>query len=108
MSDEPKIYLVVGTTGEYSDRSDWPVRAYLSEDNAKRHRDAASTWAAKFFREHPHKRHSAEIQALMRACPHDDHFQMDYTGTEYEIWEAPLGDAPLPPEPPLRFRRIRP
>lgn len=34
---ENKIYVVMGTTGEYSDRSEWPVIAYFDEEKAKQH-----------------------------------------------------------------------
>ena len=29
------IYVVMGTTGEYSDREEWPVRAYFSKHLAE-------------------------------------------------------------------------
>jgi len=31
------IYVVMGTTGEYSDKSDWPVIAYTDELKAQQH-----------------------------------------------------------------------
>jgi len=34
---ENKIYVVMGTTGEYSDRSEWLVIAYFDEEKAKQH-----------------------------------------------------------------------
>lgn len=30
-----KIYVVMGTSGEYSDRTEWPIVAYMSEERAK-------------------------------------------------------------------------
>jgi hypothetical protein len=30
-----RIYVVMGHTGEYSDHSDWPIRAVATEDRAK-------------------------------------------------------------------------
>ena len=92
MTTEPMVYMVVGWTGEYSDRTDWPVRAYLSEENAVRHRDAASVWAKEFFRVLGNGYYNRLAKAAMRTCPHDKDFTMTYTGTDYEIWEAPLGD----------------
>lgn len=32
-----KVYVVVGTTGEYSDRIEWQVCAYRDEEQAKAH-----------------------------------------------------------------------
>lgn len=31
------IFIVEGSTGEYSDHREWPVAAYFSEDKAKLH-----------------------------------------------------------------------
>lgn len=39
------IFVVMGTTGEYSDRNEWPVVAYTDEQQAKIHIDAASEYA---------------------------------------------------------------
>lgn len=50
-----KVYVVMGSHGEYSDRSEWCVAAYLDEALAKAHEaalDAALTaWAAKTMEE---------------------------------------------------------
>ena len=29
VSDAPRAYVIIGTTGEYSDRSEWPVRSVV-------------------------------------------------------------------------------
>lgn len=34
MSDGAKVYVVMGTVGEYSDRQQWAVAAFLEEDRA--------------------------------------------------------------------------
>ena len=81
------VYLVVGTTGEYSDREEWPVRAYLLEANAVRHRDAAEAAAATIHREREDR-----YSVPHGVNPHDPDMKMDYTGTHYEIWMAELGD----------------
>lgn len=31
-----KAYIIVGMSGEYSDRMEWPVKGYLNEGHAKR------------------------------------------------------------------------
>lgn len=30
-----KIYVVMGTIGEYSERTEWPIRAFINEKHAK-------------------------------------------------------------------------
>lgn len=39
------IYIVEGSTGEYSDNRTWPIAAYESEESAKSHVAAADVWA---------------------------------------------------------------
>lgn len=34
-----KIYIVEGNTGEYSDRTNWMVKAFLKQESAERFRD---------------------------------------------------------------------
>lgn len=38
------IFVVVGVTGEYSDRNEWYVVAYPDEKSANDHADAANLW----------------------------------------------------------------
>lgn len=44
------VYLVMGMEGEYSDRKEWPVAAYLEQEKAKQHvtaiEMAARAWEA--------------------------------------------------------------
>jgi hypothetical protein len=83
-----KVYIVFGTTGEYSDRSEWMVAAYTSEDNAKQHvlkaTEHANAWQE--------RRNSHELDALTwgewyalekSSNPLDPAFKMDNTGTTY-------------------------
>ena len=47
------IYVVMGMEGEYSDRSEWTVAAYLDQEKAKQHvtsvETAARAWEALGF-----------------------------------------------------------
>lgn len=43
------VYVVMGTTGEYSDRDEWAVCAYTSEDSAKTHVERATARARELF-----------------------------------------------------------
>ena len=92
-----KIWIVEGSTGEYSDRTEWAVCAYKSEGNAQakvlelealissftgRKQDGPDEWLdrdkrAECMREHPHG---------------DPHYQEDYTGTAYTCYPVELID----------------
>jgi hypothetical protein len=80
-----KIYIVEGTTGDYSDRTDWVVCAFRSKKKAE---DLA----------HKAMRRAKEIQisrpsrydAPKGENEFDAKMQMDYTGTEYYIVECDL------------------
>lgn len=39
---ETTIYIVIGTTGEYSDKNEWFVIAYDKEESAKQHVNLAT------------------------------------------------------------------
>ncbi|TXH59003.1 MAG: hypothetical protein E6Q97_00910 [Desulfurellales bacterium] len=85
-----KIYVVIGETGEYSDREEWTVRAFTSEKRAKDFILMLDNWLrenGKSYREsravHVSGRYNTE-------CPHDPRFQVDYTGTRYYLDETEL------------------
>ena len=44
-----KVYVVEGSTGEYSDHREWPVAAYMREDLAREHADKAKKWYLKLY-----------------------------------------------------------
>ncbi len=71
-----KCYIVQGDTGEYSDRTDWTVRVFLSEEKARAFTEAllehvrgSSEWDSE-------KQHAFEH-------PLDPKCRMQYTGTDY-------------------------
>lgn len=87
------VYIVFGTEGEYSDRTEWAVAAYFSEEKAKEHVVKASHRAN-------------ELIALWREA--DDPWKFEeanrsefdpkmqwggYTGVSYYYANAPLLDA---------------
>lgn len=83
-----KIYIVMGTTGEYSDRSEWPVKAFYCEKVAQDLVVAATRKAKELevirnsvSRYDAPKRGSNEF---------DPNMQMDYTGIDYYIMETEL------------------
>ena len=84
-----KIYIVHGTTGEYSDRTEWIVCAYPSKVDAQAHVMCA-------------QRHCPPEKEAYRSYvdggerlknPYDPHFRMDYTGTYYYLTETELLDS---------------
>ena len=87
-----KIWMVGGTTGEYSDRTEWVVDAWRSESEAQARvvelkrlmqeigigsRDNTLTWQEREMREKEMRKH-------------DPAFQHDYTGSEYYTCELEL------------------
>lgn len=87
-----KVFVVMGETGEYSDRKEWPVIAYLDEASAKNHVLALDAW----LREHRmHMDGTDFLQYEFRqnkpATDLDSSFEVDYTGTRYYVMEVSLG-----------------
>ena len=85
------LYVVMGTTGEYSDRSEWPVRSFLSLDKAQAFVLAADTW----LRENGIYQGSDEgvgHELRPETCPFDPGFSTGYTGTGYYVMPVPLDD----------------
>lgn len=77
------IYIVEGSTGEYSDRREWPVMAYRNEEQAKAHVLKAQEWANQQRYDHGRVREDPRN-------PHDPGFQLDYTGTTYYYYAIEL------------------
>jgi hypothetical protein len=96
-----KIYVVIGQTGEYSDRSEWVVAAYRSEEDAKAHVVAATANADAWHAfaqscEGMDMEWSEQNERKKSANPLDPFFECDYTGTRYtyqpvDLWEKFVG-----------------
>lgn len=81
-----KIYIVMGSAGEYSDHITWQVAAYNTEDEAEKHVEKA----AERFRELNLKYHE-DIYAIPKGeNEYDPHMRVDYTGTRYYVEEVNL------------------
>ena len=83
-----KIYVVFGTTGEYSDHREWPVASFEEQVLAERLVAAASARANEIHSD-PRNRYS---------CPKgsnqfDPEMEVDYTGTRYYFEEVDLHDS---------------
>jgi hypothetical protein len=81
-----KIYVVMGSTGEYSDHSTWTVCAYQDKQRAEEHADLAMMEARK-IREHDDYFNSEDKNI------YDPKMQMQYTGTDYYTIDVDLLDA---------------
>lgn len=76
------IYVVIGWTGEYSDRNEWIVQAYTDEEAAKAHVLRAEEKAREIFQ--AEEADPAYDPGCARPDnPYDPDMQMDYTGTFY-------------------------
>lgn len=81
-----RIYVVQGSTGEYSDRNEWPVRAFKSEAKAKA-MVVSLEEAARPFNDPGFDRfeRAAEWKAAMAEAG-DPGASLDYTGVHYSYY----------------------
>ena len=86
-----KIWMVGGTTGEYSDRSEWVVDAWRSEEEAQARVTHLNTRMLELGMNTKKFRYSPAYEKAMEEMRKTDiAFQNDYTGTEYYICELEL------------------
>ena len=97
-----QIYILQGTTGEYSDRTDWLVRAYANEADAiKDQQDLSDAFSKlwKFMKDKDiscwvhtddvSEEYKNEYAMLLNPVTElDEDFQMYYTGTSW--WVKPV------------------
>ena len=88
-----KIFVVFGTTGEYSDRTEWLVDARHTNEAAKARvffledkMRALGAVGSEYFK----MRGDAALEAMKEFDPH---FSMDYTGTSYYYSSVELKEA---------------
>ena len=74
------IYVVFGTTGEYSDRTEWCVIAYRDENQAKEHVVNATRRANEIEVTRPSR---FRVDPAAGKNEFDPDMEMDYTGTSY-------------------------
>jgi hypothetical protein len=90
------VFVVFGSTGEYSDHQYWTVAAYDDLNKANSHAEQANAWC--FENEVSEDTYSyknwEEREALEN--PWDENFTCDYTGTWYTVQEVPVGGYPKP------------
>jgi len=95
------IYVVQGTTGEYSDRKDWLVKAFSSQTKALDlcHRAQLRAFEIKKSRESPYS-------APKNSNEFDPGMYMDYTGTEYTVLPVELDEEVFADEIPTRNSHV--
>ena len=81
-----KIFVVTGTTGEYSDRVEWLVKAVKDEQAAK---DFVVT-ATKIAREQEVLKSKSRDWLFQVKSELDPDISMEYTGTNYYYSEVEL------------------
>lgn len=105
-----QVYLVTGTCGEYSDRSEWTVAAYFDLALAQRHADLAmeeerrllAAWVASGRETYDfrYNQHDDPPDVLaMRLNRFDSKVRRDYTGTDYHAAESGEIRLALPEQP---------
>jgi hypothetical protein len=81
------IYIVMGTTGEYSDRSEWSVVAFKDKEMAKKHVTLATEQANEIYKTMIDGIYDFDALPIN---PYDPKMKMDYSGTSYFINETIL------------------
>lgn len=76
------IHVVMGTSGEYSGRSEWPIAAFFDKEKAQERVKLASQWIEENV--------DLRNYHLPYHSPYDPNTYMDY-GVEYFVYE----DVPL-------------
>ncbi len=96
--DVPKVYILYGETGEYSDKSTWAVGAYLCKDKASARLDFLNqVLKDNDIYKHKHQDVMCDGSVVARAkeqmVSHPDgdvNLCVDYTGSCYKIQECDL------------------
>lgn len=97
-----RVYLIRGFSGEYGDRCDWVVAAYLERDEAKRHLECLNELLGPPMTPLEYEERE-ELQARIRASGLDRSCLIQYTGSRYTIQAIALSAfAPGRPQPPRR------
>lgn len=85
------VYVVMGTTGEYSDHREWPVCAFKDERSAQQHVTACDEEARRVYID-------VEVNFRLNRITGnpdsklDPNMETDYTGTKYYYFETELRD----------------
>lgn len=84
----PPVWAVVGTTGEYSDRGEWMVCVFPTEEGAQAYVERLTAERQKLGPEYPDWEEREAIAEKMSRF--DPGYSEDYTGTRWFIRETTL------------------
>lgn len=88
------VYVVMGSTGEHSDRCEWAVSAHVRKADADERLARLEEWcrANGVHGEQTKRGVLVDYDTWKKLrCPLDPGFQCDYTGTDYYVVEVPYG-----------------
>lgn len=97
MSAHTFVYVIEGASGEYSDRQNWPVVAFLDKAKADERLEALEKWARDNRLHATNYGDLAEYDdrdSLRKTNPYDPSMQCDYTGTDYYVLSVRLEATP--------------
>ncbi len=84
MKTEP-LYIVVGLTGEYADKMEWPVIAFTSETKALEYAEKTNQWCRDNGFARDTMKNSSDFHN-----PYDPQLYSQYNGVEYCVVESQL------------------
>lgn len=87
-SQEPNVWIVVGSSGEYSDFTQWNVKGYTDKAKAEEHARLANEF------ENTVRRAPGVGYYNMPKNPYDADCRRDYTGTDYDVVGIFVDDLP--------------
>lgn len=77
------VYVVYGSTGEYSDHTEWTIAVYTTEEQAKDHAARATKWVKENIDYYDSDYDKSKTN------PYDPSCRVGYTGTEYDVLKVP-------------------
>lgn len=88
------VFVVMGTTGEHSDRTEWPVGAFKSEDAANRFVETLQDRYRQVSqgKQAYHRSFQERCQLDEFMADLDPEFSEDYTGTSWYPMRVPVKD----------------
>jgi len=93
------LWMVVGSTGEYSDRGEWAVMAYRKKADAEAHQKAASEEAFKLGASQDCRQVTYDpwdSEAVKNRF--DPGMRVQYTGVGYYVREVPFTEGSFDPK----------
>lgn len=85
-----EIYVVIGSTGEYSDHTYWFVHGYLDKKEAEEHASKANAWLVQKGLHSDHGRRYDGGPWDKHYSPYDPDLRVDYTGARYGVEALPF------------------